>query len=250
VRSGDVRRYATAAALLLLAGGLAGCVETTQQKNARADLQAERLLASRSSAHVTRQDPNIAVLKVRILRNRGGVAVAVTLRNDSSSPVSDLPISVGIKTAAGRTSYLNRRPELPYFQTHIAGVAGKAQATWVFSRSRPAPNGRPFARVGSPAIVTGTDVTHLPPIASSVTSVSPRGHGRAVASAQIANRSDISQAEVEVYAYAISGDRLVAAGTAVVESLGSGAKRAVQIPLLGNPGSGVVQLQTPPTNLR
>lgn len=250
MRSGDVRRYATAAALLLLAGGLSGCAETTQQKNARAELLDERLLASRSSMHVTRQDPSIAVLKVRILRSRGGVAVAVTLRNDSARPVSDLPISVGIKTAAGRVSYLNQRPELPYFQTHIAGVAGNAQATWVFASRRPAPNGRPFARVGSPAIVTGADVTQLPPIASSVTAVSPRGHARALASAQIANRSDISQAELEVYAYAISGDSLVAAGTATVENLRSGAKRAVQIPLLGSPGSSAVQLQTPPTNLR
>jgi hypothetical protein len=53
-----------------------------------------------------------------------------------------------------------------------------------------------------------------------------------------------------VYAYALSGDRLLAAGTAPLESLGAGAKQAVRIALLGSPGSTAVHLESPPTNLR
>ena len=53
-----------------------------------------------------------------------------------------------------------------------------------------------------------------------------------------------------MYAYALSGDRLVAAGTAPLDSLGSGATQAVQVPLVGQPGSSAVHLETPPTNLR
>src|SRR6516162_5638342 len=128
VRSGDVRRLATAGAMLLLVGTLGGCVETTQQKNARAQLQDDRLLASRSGVQVTRRDPNVAVMNVRTLRSPAGGAIAVTLRNDGERPVSDLPVSVGVSTPAGRTTYLNRQPELPYFQTHVAGIAGKARA--------------------------------------------------------------------------------------------------------------------------
>ena len=138
--------------MLLLVGTLGGCVETTQQKNARAQLQADRLLASRSGVQVTRRDPNVAVMNVRTLRSPAGGAIAVTLRNDGERPVSDLPVSVGVSTPAGRTTYLNRQPELPYFQTHIAGIGGRAEATWVFSSTTPIPTGRVFVRVGAPAI--------------------------------------------------------------------------------------------------
>ena len=250
MRSGDLRRYATAAVLVPLAGGLAGCVETTQQKNARVDLQDKRVFASRRSVHVSRQDPNIAVRGVRMLRSRSGVAVAVTLRNEGSTPVSDLPISVGVSGRRRRTSYLNGAPELPYFQTHIAAVAAKGESTWVFSRRRPAPSGRPFARVGAPEIGVAKGVSGLPAIVVKVTSVSRRGHSRAGTVAEIVNSSSISQPELEVYAYALAGSRLLAAGSAPLRSLESGARSTLEIPLLGDPGSSPVQLQAPPTNLQ
>ena len=249
-RSGDVRRLATAGAMLVLVGALGGCVETTQQKNARAQLQDDRLLASRSSVHVMRQDANIAVLKVRTLRSLGRGAVAATLRNDDGRPVSDLPLSVGLYTPGGHATYLNRQPELPYFQTHIAGIGGKAEATWVFSSASPIPAGRVFVRVGSPAIPLDRSVTQLPAIVSSVTSVRSSGRDRTTVSGQIENRSEAPQDGLEVYAYALSGDRLVAAGTAPLDSLDSGATQAVQVPLVGKPGSSAVHLEIPPTNLR
>jgi hypothetical protein len=236
--------------MLVLVGTLGGCVETTQQKNARAQLQDDRLLASRSSIVVTRTDPNIAVLNVRTLRGPAGGAIAVTLRNDGGRPVSDLPLSVGVHTRGGHITYLNRQPELPYFQTHIAGIGGKAEATWVFSSTSPMPNGQVFVRVGAPAIPVDKAVWKLPAITSSLTSVRSRGRDRATVSAQIENRSEAPQDGLEVYAYALSGDRLVAAGTAPLDSLGSGATQAVQVSLVGKPGSSAVHLETPPTNLR
>src|SRR5580704_14774199 len=127
VRLGDVRRAATAATMLLLSGAIGGCVETTEQKNERAAVQDDRLLASRSAVVVTRSDPNITVLGVSMLRGAAGAAVAVSVRNDSRNPVSDLPINVGVKTAAGKVAYLNREAELPYFQTHIGGLGAESQ---------------------------------------------------------------------------------------------------------------------------
>jgi hypothetical protein len=249
VRSGDVRLPTTAATMLLLAGALSGCVESTQQKNARAQLRDDRLLATRSAVQVTRPDRNIAVLGVRVLRSSTGTAVAVTLRNDSAKPVSDLAINVGISAPSGRTYYLNRQPELPYFQTHIGGVGAGAQATWVFSRAGAAPAGRAFARVG-PASVHTSGASTLPSIASSVTALSAQGRAAAALGAEISNRSGVPQDALQSYAYALAGERLVAAGTAPLGSLGSGAVKALQLKLLGNPGSSAVHVETPPTNLR
>lgn len=236
--------------MLLLAASLAGCVETTQQKNARVQLQDDRLLASRSPVRVTQPAPNVTVLNVRMLRSPAGAAIAVTLRNDSSSPVSDLPVSVGVRTAAGRVAYLNRQPGLPYFQTHMAGVAARTQTTWVFTTARQAPSGNAFARVGVAAVAIDKGVTSLPVIASSVTSAHANGRRGAVVSAIVTNRSDVAQGGLEVYAYALSGERLVAAGTAGVASLEPGAKTALRIPVLGSAQSRFVHLEIPPTNLR
>lgn len=236
--------------MLLAVGVLGGCVETTQQKNDRAQLRSERLLAGRSAVHVTRRDPHIAVLNVRMLRRSTGTAVAVTLRNDAASPVSDLPVSVGVRTPAGRTTYLNCQPELPYFQDHVPAIAAGSQVTWVYTSARPTPSGRPFAHVGPSAIAARSPAGHLPAIASSVISVRPQTRGHTIASVVVANRSDLTQDELEVYAYALSGGRLVAAGAASLGSLSSGTKRTTQIPLLGEPGPAVVKLDVPPTNLR
>jgi hypothetical protein len=233
--------------MLLLAGALSGCVETTQQKNARAQLQDDRLLATRSPMRVTRTDPSVAVLKVMMLRASGGTAVAVVLRNDSAKPVSDLAINVGVRTPAGRTDYLNREPGLPYFQTHIGGVGAGVQATWVFTSTSTAPAGRAFARIGL-ASVHPSGGQALPLIASSVTTV--HRHGPAVLGAEISNRSDVAQEALQSYAYAVSARGLVAAGAGALGSLGSGAAKALHLRLLGDPGSNPVNVETPPTNLQ
>jgi hypothetical protein len=250
VRLGDVRRATTAATLLLLSGALGGCVETTEQKNARAALQDDRLLASRSAVVVTRSDPSVTVLGVSMLRGVAGTAVAVSLRNDSPKPVSDLPINVGVKTAAGKEIYLNREAELPYFQTHIGGLGADSQATWVFSTTRHAAGGRAFARVGAGAVAVAAGVKGVPAIAASVTSTRARGRGGTLLDVALVNRSGVGQAGLELYAYAVSGDRLTAAGATTVSSLGAESKRVAQVPLLGQPGGSAVRVDVPPTNLR
>ncbi|HEY2397947.1 MAG TPA: hypothetical protein VGH78_03045, partial [Solirubrobacteraceae bacterium] len=93
-------------------------------------------------------------------------------------------------------------------------------------------------------------VTRLPAISSSVTSVRSAGREGAIATAQVSNRSGVAQSGLAIYAYATSGGRLLAAGTASVANLDPGARAVVQIPLLGSSGAASLQLQIPPTNLR
>ena len=234
--------------MLLLAGALSGCVETTQQKNARAQQRDDRILATRNAVEVSRSDPDIAVLNVMMLRRRAGTAIAVTLRNDGGKPVSDLAINVGVRTAAGATRYLNQA-ELPYFQTHVGGVAAGARTTWVFTTASTAPAGRAFARVGAPTVHLGSALA-LPAISLSATAVRTQGRAASTVGAQIRNRSGVPQDELQAYAYAISRGRLIAAGTAPLGGLGPKAAKALRLRLIGNPGSSPVHIETPPTNLR
>jgi hypothetical protein len=250
VRSADASRAATAATMVLFAGALGGCVETTQQKNARVQLQDERLLASRGTVKVSALNPQVTVVNAMLLRTRTGSAVAVTVRNDGPRPLSDLPINVGLRSPSGRLLYLNRQPELPYFQTHLAAIDARSLATWVFATRRSTPAWPAFARVGASTIATARGVKQLPAIASVVASTRPLGAGRVLVSAQVTNRSGISQSALEVYAYALAGERLIAAGAGSVENLAANAKQPVQIRMIGSPPAGAVRLETPPTNLQ
>jgi hypothetical protein len=251
VRSANVKRCAAMASSLLFVCGLCGCVETTQQKNARAQLQADRLLASRESVHVMRRNPNVVVVKVALLRGNSGTAIAVMLRNNATSPTSDLPISVGITTHNRHAVYLNRKPELAYFQTHVAAIAGGGLVTWVFVSPRVvASSDRPFATVGQSALRIGTGVRGLPRVTGSLALASPSAHGRLLVNATVTNHSDLPQYGLEVYAYTLSGDHFLAAGRAPVTDLQSGRSATVTIRLIGNPGRATLHLDVPPTILQ
>jgi len=251
VRSADVKRCFTTASSLLLLSGLCGCVETTQQKNARARLQAARVLASQGSVHVTRRNPTVTVVDVALLRGNGATAVAATLRNDSSSPTSDLPVSVGITSHDGRPVYLNRRPELPYFQTHVAGIAGGGVVRWVFvAPTIVAASARPFVAVGPSTVPIGAGVKQLPLVTGSIASARQSARGDLLVNATITNRSEVPQHGLAAYAYALSGSRLIAAGYALLADLQSGSSATVPIRLIGEPGRATVHLDAPPTILQ
>ncbi len=234
---------------LLLMTTLTGCVETTQQKSARAKLTADRLLASQEPIEVTRRNPGVSVLDVGRVTSGATNAIAVTLRNDGTQPVTDLPISVGVTTSGGRTVYLNGQAGLPYFQTHIGAIAGGASAMWVFTTRGTPPTGTPFAAVGFATVTDNEGIKSLPVISASVTaSGSARAPRRVVVT--IANRSGVAQSGLAVYASATSGRRLLAAGQGSLAQLSSSGTSTITIKLVGNPGAVPVQADAPPTNLR
>ena len=247
MRSANAKRCATIASSLLLLSGLCGCVETTQQKNARARLRAERVLASQGSVQVTRRNPNVTVGDVALLHGDSATAIAVMLRNNAATPTSDLPISVGIRTQDGHAVLLNRKPELPYFQTHVAAIAGGAQVAWVFSTPTVvASSARPFAMVGQSALPIGVGIKRLPLVTGLVASA----RGRPLVNATLSNRSNVPQYGLAAYAYALSGNRFLAAGYAPVADLEPGSTATVAMRLIGDPRGADVHIDAPPTILQ
>ena len=236
---------------LLLIGSLTGCAETTQQKSARAKVAADRALAGQQAVQVTHPNPAASVLDVGLVGAGGRSAVAVTVRNDTARPLSDLPVSVGVRTRAGRMIYLNREPGLPYFQTHIGAIAAHGSATWVFTATRDFARGAstPFAAVGFPTVTDQTGVRTLPTITPSLAAKdSPPTGGRI--SVTVADDSSVPQSGLAVYAVARSGGRLLAAGQTTVSQIDSQTRRTITIMLVGNPGAAAIGLSAPPTNLR
>ncbi|HEY1595524.1 MAG TPA: hypothetical protein VGF74_09015 [Thermoleophilaceae bacterium] len=207
---------------------LAGC-STTQQKSARAEVQAQRLLATRQRVLVTRTSPSVQVERVSSVRRGGRTAIAVLLRNRGGRPLNDLPIA--LRAAHGR--YLNRRAGLGYFSTHIPAIAPGAEATWVFiTRARVR---GVTARVGARPAVTARPL-RLPALATRGTTVT--------------NSSSVPQYGLVVYGYATRGKRLVAAGRALLKQLGAGRSAAVHLSLIGNPRGATVRVEAPPTTFK
>jgi hypothetical protein len=199
---------------------VAGC-STTQQKSGRAQVQAERLLATRQAVKVTTSSPSVRVERVSVLRGRHRTAIGVLLRNAGSVAVSDLPILL----RAG-SHQVNRRGA--YFSNHTPAIAAGAENTWVFI-TRARVRGRVSARVGAHPAVSAHP-GQLPALTS-------RG-------STVTNGSSVPQYGLAVYAYAWRGSRLVAAGRGWLSRLGPGQSSRVPLRVIG---STAVQLEAPPT---
>ena len=82
---------------------------------------------------------------------RGRTAVVVELRSRARTPLTDVPIAVGVRTRGGKALALNGGRDLDWFETHVAALAPGATTTWVFTARRRVPAGaRAYARVGVP----------------------------------------------------------------------------------------------------
>jgi hypothetical protein len=204
---------------VLALGAVTGC-DSTQNKNERAKLRATRELASRKPQRVTTPNPDVRVTNVALVRDRRSTAVVVDLRSSARTPLTDVPISVGV----GRVS-LNARRGLDWFQTHVPAIPPGGRVSWVFvSNGRLRLGGRPFARVGVPASPAISHAGSLPSISAAA---GPRG--RVV----VENTSDVPQYGLQVYALAREGRRYVAAGKAALEHLGTGRRKTVRVVLTG-----------------
>jgi hypothetical protein len=218
---------------LVAAGALGGCV-STQDKSERAKLRATRLLASRELPRVSGRNPDVQVTGVSLVRGRGrSAAIVVGLRSSASHPLTDVPISVGVRSAGGRRVVLNRRKRLDWFQTHVPAIPAGGTATWVFAgRGRVRPGDRPFARVGIPASPAISSAGSLPRIAASVATTGPAS-GRGSVRVVLENASQVPQYGLQVYAVVRTGGRYVAAGRTSIEHLGTGQRKTARVPLTG-----------------
>ncbi len=237
------RLVGTGLAIAIAAGGLAGC-DSTQQKNARAKLGATRILASRKPIRVRRASAQVQVAHVALVRGRRRSAIVVTLRNATFRPLTDVPVSVGVRTRGGRRVLLNGRANLDWFQTHAAAVPAAGRATWIFTlRSKRLPDGRPYALAGDPPRPSISHAGTLPRVEASVSA----GGGRALR-VLVDNVSDVPQYGVQVYALVRVHGRYVAAGKAAIAHLGTGAHTLARIPLAGAAHGRAPHVFATPTN--
>jgi hypothetical protein len=229
-------------ALALGCGALAGCV-STQDKNARAKLVADRTLASRRPLRLHGRSRDVRVLGVSLVRGRRAGALVVELRNRGARALTDVPIAVGVRRADGSRLTLNGGRSLDWFQTHVPAIDAGETTTWVFvPRRRELPAGRPWALAGAVGAAQAR-AGALPAIAASA---APAALPRALR-VSLVNRSDVPQYDVQVYAVARAHGRVVAAGATRVGHLGSRGHAGTRVALVGAPGDHTVRVHALPT---
>jgi hypothetical protein len=235
---------ATLAATAPVAVLLTGCV-ATQTVATRARLVDARIIASQSQTEVVQANPAVSVGVPVVIRDRSGSAVVVALRNASARPLTDLPISVGVRTRSGRELYLNRSANLDYFQSHVAAIGPHAATDWVLTTGTQIPRGQPFATVGFSQLHP-TVGRSLPSVAVSL-GAAREASGSVSLELSIVNRSAIPQYDVPVYAIALRGGHEVAAGRAAVAHLGTRGSTTSTLSLLGSSHYDSLRLIASPT---
>jgi hypothetical protein len=239
---------ATALVLAIGGGGLSGCV-STQDKNARAKLVADRTIEGRKPLWLGGRSRDVRVLHVDRVRGRRGGALVVTLRNRGASALTDVPVVVGVRGADGRRTKLNGGRGLAWFQTHVPAIGAGETTTWIFTTRRALPGGRPYAVAGR------ADESGAPPRIAATVERAPaarraaaRRHGAPTAvRVAVVNESDVPQFGLQVYAVVRAGGRVVAAGTATVRHLGSRGRASARVALFGAPGGHTVRVHALPT---
>jgi hypothetical protein len=158
--------------------------------------------------------------------------------------VNDLPILVGVRTAAGDQP-LNGDGHLPYFQTHAPAIAPGEEATWVFTTQDDLASAESaYAKVGEPSPSPVTTASRVPALGVHTDSHSTGGD---TVQATVSNDTGLPQYDVAVYAWADRDGHLVAAGHAQISDLNEGDTSTVKVALIGNPEGADVHVAAPPT---
>ena len=249
VRSADRRSWAGGCRFIFVvatagvaAVSLCGCV-STQTKAARVRVNSARIRASQVHTRVTHAGSAVRVRSLALVSTRHRARFVVTVHNARSQAISDLPISVGYRTRAGKRVYLNAGVSSGYFDAHLATIAGRATQSWVSAVTRSLPRGaHPFALVGAHPSVTADDRGALP-----VITATPRGESATSLQVSVHNGSSIPQYQLPVYAVVRHHGRATAAAQATVTELSGGGTQVLRLHLVGSTAHATATVQAPPT---
>ena len=230
---------------LLSIAALSGC-QSTQSRSAELEAASSSVLLEDEGAKVTRQDPDIEVVSTTVLSEAEGNAVVVELHNDSDQNLVDVPISVDVLDAKGRSVYTNDSPGLEQALVAVPYIPAHGDAVWVndqvlatgspkSARVKVGVGGVPFSgpqpdiEVSAPKL-EGDPVSGL------------------VAAGTVVNHTGEDQNRLLLYAVARRGGKIVAAGRGAIEHLKPDTKKLFySVYFIGDPSGAEVELTEYPT---
>jgi hypothetical protein len=206
-------RVAAGALVVLAAAGLSAC-ESTADKSAAI---AARGLVAVKGGGTLKITPNaeVHVERSAVVRGAGGsVAAAVQLRNAGARAQRDVPVLIDVRDAKGASVYRNDAVGLQPALQRLTLIGRTSSAWWVNDQVTPsAPPKSVRVKVGAAKAVLAP-----PRVALSDVHFDGDSTGRYL-TGTVVNRSRTALTGVLVFAVALKGKAVVAAGRALVAKL-------------------------------
>jgi hypothetical protein len=218
--------------------------ESTEQESAKIGCEGRQLVAGSGNLKLGAANHSVRVSDVTLLASSGRTAVAVRLTGTSTSPQTDVPILVEVSGAGAKQLYTNATGGLEVSLQQLALLRPHEPAWWVNDQVLTSQSATGVkVRVGA-GKVPRTSLT-LPTLTVNGVHLAQQA-GLSVLGGNLLNRSSNAASKVPVYAVALAGKRVVAAGRAVVSALPRSSS-SFQIFLVGNPAGARVELTVAPT---
>jgi hypothetical protein len=231
-----------AAALLLLALTLTGC-ETNIERSAQLK-HAHHDVAAQKGLVIEQQSRYVKVIGTTVLHDENGIAAVVTLRNDSTHPLREVPVAITLHSAGGETLYQNDIPGLSAPLAHAPLLMPGQRFNWIDDQIQA--SGTPGAlsvRLGEAPTAEGQP----PSIAITGVHLSDDPTNGIGAEGTVVNHSSVPQEELVVFAIGRRDGRIVAAGRAILPNVPAHSSTPFQVFFIGNPKGASLELSAPPT---
>jgi hypothetical protein len=231
--------------VLLPVVGLSAC-ESTADKSARIAAEGQKAVAASATLKI-RASAQVRVARAVVVRGEGGaVAAAVEVRNRGAKAQRDVPVLIDVRDAHGTSLYKNDQVGLQPALQRLASVGARRTAWWVNDQvTAAAPPRRVTARVGAaPAAAS----SRLPRVRLQGVHFDGDATGRFL-TGTVVNPSRSVLRDVPIFAVALKGSRVVAAGRALVPRLpekGNPKKVVFRLFFVGDPRGARVQLTVAP----
>jgi hypothetical protein len=221
--------------------------ESTQQESEKIGREDKQLAAGQGSLKLGAVNHSVRVSDVTLLSSAGRTAVAAKLTGTSTRPQLEVPVLVEVTGAHGKVSYSNEAGGLEASLQRMALLRPGRGEWWVDDQVLTSQSASGVKlRVGTGSAQRASSA--LSTLSTTAPHVTEQG-GLSVVGADVVNHSAKAQEKVPVFAVAVRGGRVVAAGRAVVSVLPGhpGALVPFQIFLVGNAAGASIELTVVPT---
>jgi hypothetical protein len=249
------RLLLTAAAFGMLTLALSAC-ESTESESARLGREGAKLIASAGTVGTGGSNPDVRVGQVALVQGSGRTAAAVRLTNVGSGAQLGVPVLIDVRSPTGASVYRNdiqglepSLQQMPLLPAHASGwwvddqVLASGTPSSLKVRIGAARAGSPKATLAGGGLAGGGGSSYGVHI-SGATLGSEEVAGPYISGSAI-NRSGAAQHNLPIFAVALRGGRVVAAGRALVPSLaasGAGSRASFRIYLVGSPAGARIEL--------
>lgn len=249
MRPGALKRALVVAGCGALTVTVSAC-ESTEQESAK--IASQEQAADSSALKLGAVNRHVHVSEVTLVSGGGRMAVAAKLTSSSTRMQANLPLLLSVTGTGGKVLYTNATPGLEASLQHMPSLAANHSAWWVddqvLTNQRSAAVKVEVGTGGSS--LSSSSARRSSARVSSLTTTAvhiAQQDGVSVLSARLVNRGAPAHSTAAVFAVALKGGRVVAAGRAIVQTgVHQGASTPFQIFLVGNAAGAEVELTAVP----